>query len=157
MIAKLKQRHAGQARRRPDVRAVRVAPERPRSLTDRHVDGAACPVHHIESAEAAPGRLGAVLAAPASEGLAPLGPHGPWLATTPEQSKRVLMDAATFDFPTSVTRSTDLSASAADTRTGHHVFAPLTPAEVERGRDVFAVEWDLALLGAGVPGTLARR
>ena len=61
-------------------------------------------------------------------------------------SKRVLMDAATFDFPTSVTRSTDLSASTADTRTGHHVYAPLTPVEVERGRAVFAEEWDRALL-----------
>jgi cytochrome P450 len=60
------------------------------------------------------------------------------------------MDAATFDFPTSVTRSTDLSASASETRTGHHLFAPLTPAEVERGRAVFAAEWRRALSQVGV-------
>ncbi|KRF35000.1 cytochrome P450 [Nocardioides sp. Soil805] len=55
------------------------------------------------------------------------------------------MDAPAFDFPTSVTRSTDLSASTADTRTGHHVFAPVTPDEVERGRSTFAAEWDTAV------------
>lgn len=79
-----------------------------------------------------------------------LGPHGPWLATTPEMSKRVLMDAEMFDFPTSVTRSTDLSASTADTRTGHHVFAPLSFEEVERGRAVFGAEWSRALRNASV-------
>ena len=115
------------------------------------MDGTSCPVTKIESAEAAPGRLGAVLAAPRAAGLTPLGPDGPWLATTPEQSRQVLMDAATFDFPTSVSRSTDLSASAADTRTGHHVFTPLTPVEVERGRAVFATEWHLALAAADSP------
>lgn len=129
-----------------------MASERPRSLSDHDAGGAACPVTHVESAEAATGRLGAVLGASlgasCASGLTALGPHGPWLATTPEVSKRVLMDAATFDFPTSVTRSTDLSASTAETRTGHHVFAPLTAAQVERGRAVFAVEWPRTLATA---------
>ncbi|WP_107773602.1 cytochrome P450 [Nocardioides sediminis] len=57
------------------------------------------------------------------------------------------MDAATYDFPTTVSRSTDLSASTGDTRTGHHVFASLTPDQVERGREVFATEWCLAVRG----------
>lgn len=61
------------------------------------------------------------------------------------------MGASAFDFPTSVSRGTDLSASSAETRTGHHVFAPLTPAEVERGRAVFAAEWDSALRHADAP------
>lgn len=122
-----------------------MASERPRSLSDRDADGATCPVPHIESAEATSGRLGAVLGAPRSSGVTPLGPHGPWLATDLDRSKQVLMDASTFDFPTSVSRSTDLSASSAETRTGHHVFAPLTPAEVARGRAVFATEWDSAV------------
>jgi cytochrome P450 len=60
------------------------------------------------------------------------------------------MDASTFDFPTSVSRSTDLSASIAETRTGHHVFAPLTPTAVERGRSVFATEWEDAVRDAKV-------
>lgn len=128
-----------------------MASERPRSLNDNTVDGTSCPVTKIESAEAAPGRLGAVLAAPRAGGLTPLGPQGPWLATTPEQSRQVLMDATTFDFPTSVSRSTDLSASAGDSRTGHHVFTPLTPVEVERGRAVFVTEWHLAVAAADPP------
>jgi cytochrome P450 len=70
------------------------------------------------------------------------------------------MDAVTFDFPTSVTRSTDLSGSTADTRTGHHVFAPLTPPQVERWREVFAAQWRLAVEAAddtsGPPGTLVK-
>lgn len=61
------------------------------------------------------------------------------------------MDATTFDFPTSVSRSTDLSASAGDSRTGHHVFTPLTPVEVERGRAVFVTEWHLAVAAADPP------
>lgn len=121
------------------------------------MDGTSCPVQHIESAEAAAGRLGAVLAAPRAAGLTPLGPHGPWLATTPEQSRQVLMDAVTFDFPTSVSRSTDLSASAGDTRTGHYVFTPLTPVEVERGRAVFATEWQRALDDAPTPASSPSR
>jgi cytochrome P450 len=55
------------------------------------------------------------------------------------------MDAEAFDFPTTVSRHTDLSASTADTRTGHHVFTPLTKAAVDRGREVFGVQWQLAL------------
>lgn len=136
-----------------------MASERSRSLNHRRTDGVSCPVNNIESAEATTGRLGAVLRAPRSSGLTPLGPHGPWLATSLEQSKRVLMDTATFDFATSVTRSTDLSGSTGDTRTGHHVFAPLTPPQVERGREVFATQWRLAVEAVDdnpdSPGTLA--
>lgn len=60
----------------------------------------------------------------------------------------MLTDASGFDFPSDVSRGSDLSASVADTRTGHHVFAPLTPAQVERGREVFAAEWTGALARA---------
>jgi cytochrome P450 len=84
--------------------------------------------------------------------VTPLGPHGPWLVTSLEHSKRVLTDAASFDFPTNVSRGTDLSASAADTRTGHHVFAPLTPMQVARGRSVFTTEWQRALDAGAPPG-----
>ena len=104
----------------------------------------------MQSAEEAGGRLSAVLRAPRAQGLTPLGPDGPWLATTPQTAKRVLMDAATFDFPNSVSRGTDMSASTADTRTGHYINAPLTPAQVERGREVLLSEWDHALAGAGL-------
>lgn len=57
----------------------------------------------------------------------------------------MLMDTAVFDFATNVSRGTDLSASSADTRSGHHVHQTLTPAQVERGRAVFVREWGAAL------------
>lgn len=99
---------------------------------------------HMGSAEAAGGRLGAVLAAPRS-GVVALGPSGPWLTTTPSQARQVLTDAAHFDFPGDVSRSGDLSASRGDTRTGHVVFAPVTPAQVARGLATFTREWQAAL------------
>jgi cytochrome P450 len=58
------------------------------------------------------------------------------------------MDAAGFDFPTTVSRSSDMSASKADTRTGHYINPPLSTAQVERGRWVFIAEWSDALTGA---------
>jgi hypothetical protein len=74
---------------------------------------------------------------------------GPWLATSLEAAKRVLMDGAHFDFPVNVSRGTDMSASSADTRTGHHVYAPVSPSQVAAGRDAFVAEWSDALGGAG--------
>jgi len=74
---------------------------------------------------------------------------GPWLATSLETAKQVLMDAAHFDFPTTVSRGTDMSASSGDSRTGHHVYAPVSPSHVARGREVFLAEWRDALAGIG--------
>jgi cytochrome P450 len=62
------------------------------------------------------------------------------LTTSVAQAKQVLTNAA-FDFPTTVSRGTDLSASRSQSRTGHHVFTPLTPAQVERGSQTFLAEW----------------
>lgn len=99
---------------------------------------------HLESAESAGGRLGAVLSAPRT-GAVSLGRHGPWLVTTPALARRVLTDPARFDFPGDVSRSGDLSGSTGETRSGHVTFAPLTPAEVATGLDTFAREWEAAL------------
>ncbi len=99
---------------------------------------------HMDSAEAAGGRLGAVLAAPRS-GVVALGRTGPWLVTTPGQAREVLTDPARFDFPGDVSRSGDLSASRGDTRSGHLVFASVTPEQVARGLAVFTHEWQAAL------------
>ncbi len=101
---------------------------------------------HLDSAESAGGRLGAVLSAPRS-GAAALGPHGPWLVTTPELARRVLTDTDCFDFPGDVSRSGDLSASRGDSRSGHVTFAPLKPAAVATGLDTFTVEWHEAVTG----------
>lgn len=99
---------------------------------------------HMDSAEAAPGRLGAVLAAPRS-GMVPLGATGPWLATTPDLARKVLTDPARFDFPGDVSRSGDLSSSRGDSRSGHVVFAALSARQVAAGSAVFAAEWPAAL------------
>jgi len=101
-------------------------------------------VKHVESAEAAGGRLGAVLS---SHGPQParLSPDGPWLATTLEQAREVLTRPAAFDFPGHVGRGSDLSGSTADTRSGHHVFSPTTPDDAARGTAVFADQWQRAL------------
>ena len=99
---------------------------------------------HLDSVESAGGRLGAVLSAPRSGAVA-LGPHGPWLVTTPALAREVLTDPGRFDFPGDVSRSGDLSASRGETRSGHVVLAPLTPDEVARGRAVFDQEWATAL------------
>ncbi|KQV77663.1 hypothetical protein ASC64_02190 [Nocardioides sp. Root122] len=99
---------------------------------------------HVGSAESAGGRLGAVLAAPRS-GIVALGPHGPWLTTTPAQARQVLTDVDHFDFPSDVSRSGDLSASRGETRSGHLTFAPLTPAQVARGVATFAELWPEAI------------
>lgn len=99
---------------------------------------------HVDSAESAGGRLGAVLAAPRS-GVFALGPAGPWLTTTAAQARQVLTDVTHFDFPGDVSRSGDLSASRDDTRSGHLVFAPLAPEAVARGLATFTSEWESAL------------
>ena len=102
----------------------------------------------VDSAESAGGRLGAVLSSPRSgphAGVVALGPHGPWLATTPELARRVLTDVSGFDFPGDVSRSGDLSASRGDTRSGHALFAPVPPERVAHGLTVFTAEWDAAL------------
>lgn len=57
----------------------------------------------------------------------------------------MLTDAASFDFPSTVSRGTDMSASAGKSRTGHLVYAPLSPTQVARGREVFEDEWRNAL------------
>ena len=98
---------------------------------------------HVGSAESAGGRLGAVLALPRT-GLAPLGPRGPWVATTPALARHVLTEPDTFTFPGDVSRSGDLSASRGETRSGHLLFTPLTQAEVARGTARFSSEWALA-------------
>lgn len=98
----------------------------------------------VDSAESSPGRLGAVLAAPRT-GVAALGPAGPWLVTTPAHARRVLTDPDAFDFPGDVSRSGDLSASRAETRSGHAVFAPVTPDRVAAGAATLAEEWPAAL------------
>lgn len=98
----------------------------------------------MDSVESAGGRLGAVLASPRT-GVVALGPHGPWLATTPDWARRVLTDVSGFDFPGDVSRSGDLSASRGDTRSGHVLFQPVSPEQVARGVTVFATEWDVAL------------
>ncbi|MBL0747066.1 cytochrome P450 [Nocardioides baculatus] len=98
----------------------------------------------MDSVESAGGRLGAVLSAPRSGAVA-LGRHGPWLVTTPALARRVLTDPGRFDFPGDVSRSGDLSSSRGATRSGHVVFAPLTPDAVARGVAVLDGEWDAAL------------
>ncbi|MCW2832812.1 MAG: hypothetical protein JWN68_765 [Nocardioides sp.] len=110
------------------------------ALSHARDHGGGCPVA-IESAETTDGRLGAVLRAPRNGALAPLGAHGPWLTTNLVQAKQVLTDFAHFDFPSTVTRGTDLSGSTSDTRSGHHVFASLTPAQVEDGGRTFLTQW----------------
>lgn len=64
----------------------------------------------------------------------------------------MLTDAAAFDFPTTVSRGTDMSASRSGTRSGHHVFAPLAPVQVERGSRTFLAEWHEAIGKADPPG-----
>lgn len=95
---------------------------------------------HMDSAESAGGRLGAVLSAPRS-GVVALGPRGPWLTTTPAQAKQVLTDVTHFDFPSDVSRGSDLSGSRGETRSGHLTFAPLAPDQVARGVATFATLW----------------
>ncbi|WP_439939904.1 cytochrome P450 [Nocardia sp. N13] len=98
----------------------------------------------MDSVESAGGRLGAVLSSPRS-GVVALGPHGPWLTTTPGLARQVLTDVSGFDFPGDVTRSGDLSGSRGDTRSGHVTFQPVQPDQVWRGVAVFTTEWEAAL------------
>ncbi|WP_207082927.1 cytochrome P450 [Nocardioides sp. S5] len=98
----------------------------------------------MDSAESAGGRLGAVLSAPRT-GVVPLSPVGPWVVTTHADARRVLTEPHLFDFPGDVTRSGDLAGSTGDSRSGHTVFAPLTPDQVARGVLVLEHEWSAAL------------
>lgn len=91
------------------------------------------------------GRLGAVLSVPRDSGPVLLGPEGPWLATSLADARRVLTEPGSFDFPGHVGRGSDLSGSASETRSGHHVFAATTPGDVARGMAVFTAEWSRAL------------
>lgn len=100
---------------------------------------------HMDSVESAGGRLGAVLSAPRT-GACALGRFGPWVVTTPTLAREVLTDPARFDFPSDVSRTGDLTGSTGDTRSGHLVFAALTPAQVSVGRDTFTSEWARAVL-----------
>jgi cytochrome P450 len=102
----------------------------------------------MDSVESAGGRLGAVLTAPRT-GMVALSPAGPWLAATPALAKQVLMDPDRFDFPSDVSRTGDLSGSRGETRSGHTVFAPLTPEQVDLGVNVFEREWLSALAERG--------
>jgi cytochrome P450 len=94
----------------------------------------------VDSVESAGGRLGAVLSS-GSSGAFALGRHGPWVAGSPALARQVLTDPSRFDFPSDVSRTGNLSASRADTRSGHLTFASLTPPQVEVGRETFAREW----------------
>ena len=67
------------------------------------------------------------------------------MTTTLDQAREVLTDPSTFDFPGHVGRGSDLSASTADTRSGHYVFPPVSPEAVARGMAVFASELERAL------------
>ena len=98
----------------------------------------------MNSVESAGGRLGAVLSAP-RDGMVQLGRHGPWLATTPALVRRVLTDPTHFDFPSDVSRSTDLSGSTGESRSGHTIFAPLSPEQVADGAATFDEEWRTAV------------
>ena len=55
------------------------------------------------------------------------------------------MDPDTFDFPSDVSRTGDLSGSRGETRSGHTIFAPLSPEQVRNGTTVFEREWLSAL------------
>jgi len=101
-------------------------------------------VKHVSSAESAGGRLGAVLAAPRT-GVIALGRFGPWVAATPALAREVLTDPVRFDFPSNVSRTGDLSGSRGNSRSGHTVFMPLSPPQVETGRVTFSKEWTRAV------------
>jgi cytochrome P450 len=101
-------------------------------------------VTHVDSAESAGGRLGAVLTAPRG-GVVALGSAGPWLVTTAALARQVLTDLTRFDFTGDISRGSDLSASRGETRSGHLTFAPLTPAQVAHGVATFGRQWEIAL------------
>ena len=80
---------------------------------------------HVDSAESAGGRLGAVLAAPRSGVVASAARS---VADHDARSgPEVLTDVTSFDFPGDVSRSGDLSGSRGDTRSGHLTFDALAP------------------------------
>jgi hypothetical protein len=95
---------------------------------------------NMDSVESADGQLGAVLSAPRG-GMAALAPGGPWLATTPALVRAVLTDSDRFDFPSTVSRSDDLSGSRAQTRSGHATYTLVDSVAVARGLEVFEAEW----------------
>ena len=97
----------------------------------------------IDSAEAAGGRLGAVLSAP-DTGLHDLG-GGALLVVEPASVRRVLTEPGDFDFPGDVGRTGDLSASRGETRSGHLLFPPVPPEQVRVGARVFTEEWSASV------------
>lgn len=99
----------------------------------------------MDSVESAGGQLGAVLSAPRS-GVAPLATGGPWVTTSLDQARQVLTHPDDFDFPGNVNRTEDMSASRGDTRSGHTIFAPVAPHQVDHGVRIFTQEWAAALL-----------
>jgi len=88
------------------------------------------------------GRLGAVLRSVGDRGPVSLGRHGPWLATTLEDARRVLTTPDVFDFPTDASRRPLGSPGAEErsSRSQHAITPPLTVDAVERGTRVFAEE-----------------
>ncbi len=94
--------------------------------------------------EAPSGRLGAVLRAVDADEPVAMGRTGPWLVTSPADSRRVLTDTACFDFPLDVSRRAVRRgggrAAASGPPTPHETFAALGPAAVAVGRQVVADE-----------------
>jgi hypothetical protein len=83
-----------------------------------------------------------------------LGRHGPWLATTLEDARRVLTTPDVFDFPTDVSRRPlgELDGEAASARSLHSITPPLAAEQVDVGRRVFADELALSTLRLELPG-----
>ena len=94
----------------------------------------------IDGVESAGGRLGAVLAGPRT-GMIELGRFGPWVAATPALARDILTDPTRFDFPSNVSRTGDLTGSRGESRSGHTLYSPLSPPQVEVGRATFVSEW----------------
>lgn len=85
------------------------------------------------------GRLGAVLSMGGQPGPVALGPHGPHVATTVPDTRRVLSDGESFVFPVDVTRRST---------TGEHAFIPrLRPPQVAAGLATFEAELAAATAG----------
>jgi hypothetical protein len=89
--------------------------------------------------EDTPGRLGAVLRAAGSPQPVALGRHGPWLATTSGQARRVLTDPLSFDFPSDVSRRL-VPEGSGQGRSPHALFAPLDRDRAARATEVLGHE-----------------
>lgn len=102
------------------------------------------------------GRLGAVLRSVGSRGPVSLGRHGPWLATTLEDARRVLTTPDVFDFPTDVSRRPLVTADerAGTSRSPHSITPPLTADAVAAGSQVFVEELAAATRLLDLPGEI---